>query len=176
MLAQSAADHRGRERAEARDVVRRAGGRDAAVERGRPVELVDRDEDRAVGGGAEPVGARPPPFAVARRIGDLRRVLCASPAYLKQRPAPRRPADLRDHECVVFTGRNDADTWRLRSRARSRRIVSVRVSGRLRINNTRSMHQAALAGLGIADLPHYLVAGDLAAALREQAREVTGPA
>jgi DNA-binding transcriptional LysR family regulator len=109
------------------------------------------------------IGARPPPFAVARRVGDLRRVLCASPAYLKQRRAPRRPADLRDHECVVFTGRKDADTWRLRSRARSSRIVSVRVSGRLRINNTRSMHQAALAGLGIADLPHYLVADDLAA-------------
>ncbi len=109
------------------------------------------------------IGARPPPFAVARRVGDLRRVLCASPAYLKQRGTPRRPADLRDHECVVFTGRKDGDTWRLRSRARSSRVVPVRVSGRLRINNTRAMHQAALAGLGIADLPHYLVADDLAA-------------
>lgn len=109
------------------------------------------------------MGARPPPFAVARRIGDDRRILCASPAYLKQRPAPRRPADLREHECLVFTGRKDADTWRLRSRAGSSRIVNVRVAGRLRINNTRSLHRAALAGLGVADLPHYLVAEDLAA-------------
>src|SRR6185436_18088285 len=60
------------------------------------------------------VGAKPPPFAVARRVGPDRRVLCASPGYLKQRPAPRRPAELRDHECMVFTGRKDGDTWRLR--------------------------------------------------------------
>jgi DNA-binding transcriptional LysR family regulator len=106
---------------------------------------------------------RPPPFAVARRIGDDRRVLCASPAYLKQRGTPRRPADLRDHECMVFTGRKDGDAWRLRSRARSGRMLSVRVSGRLKINNTRSLYGAALDGLGIANLPHYLVADDLAA-------------
>jgi DNA-binding transcriptional LysR family regulator len=109
------------------------------------------------------IGAQPPPFAVARRAGAMRRVLCASPGYLKQRPAPRRPADLRDHDCVVFTGRKDADTWRLRSRARSGRIVPVRIAGPLRINNTRAVYQAALAGLGIAELPHYLVADDLAA-------------
>lgn len=109
------------------------------------------------------MGLHPPPFAVARRVGADRRVLCASPGYLKQRPAPRRPADLRDHECLVFTGRKDGDTWRLRSRARSSRMISVRVAGRLRINNTRSLHRAALAGHGIADLPHYLVADDLAA-------------
>jgi DNA-binding transcriptional LysR family regulator len=108
------------------------------------------------------VGTHPPPFAVARRVGPDRRVLCASPSYLKQHPAPRRPSDLRDHECMVFTGRKDGDTWRLRSRARSGRLIAVRVAGRLRINNTRSLYQAALAGLGIANLPHYLVADDLA--------------
>lgn len=109
------------------------------------------------------MGARPPPFSVARRVGDDRRVLCASPGYLKQRPAPRRPEDLRDHECIVFTGRQDSDTWRLRAGPRSNRIVPVRVAGRLRINNTRSMQRAALEGLGIANLPYYLVAEDLAA-------------
>lgn len=109
------------------------------------------------------MGVRPPPFAVARRVGDDRRVLCASPGYLRHHPAPRRPDDLRAHECIVFTGRKDGDTWRLRARPRGTRITSIRVSGRLRINNTRSLHKAALAGLGIADLPHYLVADDLAA-------------
>jgi len=109
------------------------------------------------------IGAQPPPFAVARSAGAMRRVLCASPGYLKQHPAPRRPAQLRDHDCVVFTGRKGGDTWRLRSRARSGRIVAVRIAGPLRINNTRAVYQAALAGLGIAELPHYLVADDLAA-------------
>jgi LysR family transcriptional regulator, transcriptional activator for dmlA len=108
-------------------------------------------------------GARPPPFAVARRVGDDRRVLCASPGYLKQRAAPRRPDELRDHACLVFTGRKDGDTWRLRSRARSGRIVPVGIAGPLRINNTRSLYRAALDGHGIANLPHYLVADDLAA-------------
>ena len=109
------------------------------------------------------IGTQPPPFAIARRVGAMRRVLCASPGYLKQRPAPRRPADLRDHDCIVFTGRKDADTWRLRTRARSSRIGPTRVTGPVRINNTRAVYQAALAGLGIAELPHYLVADDLAA-------------
>jgi DNA-binding transcriptional LysR family regulator len=106
---------------------------------------------------------RPPPFAVARRIDADRRVLCASPAYLRQRGTPRRPDDLRGHEHVLFTGRKDSDTVRLRSRPKSSRMVQVRVGGRLRINNMRSLHAAALAGRGIADLPHYLVADDLAA-------------
>lgn len=109
------------------------------------------------------MGTRPPPFVVARRVGEDRRVLCASPGYLARHPAPRRPDDLRDHACLVFTGRKDGDTWRLRTRPRSSRIVPVRVAGPLRINNTRSLHRAALDGLGIADLPHYLVAEDLAA-------------
>jgi DNA-binding transcriptional LysR family regulator len=109
------------------------------------------------------MGIRPPEFAVARRVGDDRRVLCASPAYLRNRAAPRRPEDLREHECMVFTGRKDGDAWRLRARAGRGRIVTVRIAGRLRINNTRSLHRAALAGLGIADLPHYLVRDDLEA-------------
>lgn len=122
------------------------------------------------------ITAEPPEFAVARRVGDDHRVLCASPAYLKQRGVPRVPSDLREHDCLVFTGRKDGDTWHLRSRPRSSQIVSVRVGGRLRINNTRSLHHAALDGLGIADLPDYLIGNDLETGrLRSVLEELTMP-
>ncbi len=122
------------------------------------------------------IAAEPPEFAVARRVGTDRRVLCASPSYLKRRGVPQAPGDLRQHECIVFTGRKDGEIWRLRARARSSQIVNVRVGGSLRINNTRSLHRATLAGMGIADLPYYLIADDLAAGrLRAVLDELTVP-
>jgi LysR family transcriptional activator of dmlA len=103
----------------------------------------------------------PPPSAVARKVGEDRRVLCASPAYLRERPAPTRVHDLLAHECIVFSGRPAGAQWRLHPEPGSAEIATLQVGGRLRCNNTRSIHGAALAGAGIAELPLYLVRDDL---------------
>ena len=57
------------------------------------------------------IGALPDSLMLARQIGSVRRVVCASPAYLAGRPEPATPLDLSAHECVSFTGFVNPDAW-----------------------------------------------------------------
>jgi DNA-binding transcriptional LysR family regulator len=93
----------------------------------------------------------------------VRRVLCASPSYLRAIGAPRAPADLAQHTCLQLSGEAGADLWSFRAKGAGGGPVSVRVIPRLRFSNTVAVHEAAKAGLGIADLPDYLVEEDLQA-------------
>jgi LysR substrate binding domain len=120
------------------------------------VDIVDERIDVAVR-----MTASPPLSYVAKKLGDDSRRLCASPDYLARRGRPARPSDLQKHDCLVFMTERAPVPWKLRSEAG--KPVSVRVCGPLRANNTLSLREAALAGLGIADLPSYLVADDVRA-------------
>ncbi|WP_437285913.1 LysR family transcriptional regulator [Sorangium sp. So ce406] len=123
----------------------------------RVVDLVEESIDVAVR-----MTASPPLSSVARRLGDDARVLCASPAYLSRRGRPGHPRDLADHDCIVFVaGGAVDDTWRLKPDPRSADAEGVRVRGRFQANNTLSLREAALGGLGIVNLPAYLVGEDL---------------
>lgn len=99
------------------------------------------------------------PGLVARRIATVARHLCASPDYLARRGTPATPASLRDHDCLVFTAPTWEKRWGLRT---AEGEVYVPVEGRLGINNLNALRHAAIAGAGIALLPAYLVADDLA--------------
>ncbi|QRK05736.1 LysR family transcriptional regulator [Archangium violaceum] len=129
------------------------------------VELSDRRSDLVEEGidVAIRMTSQPPPAFVARRLGDDRRVLCASSDYLTRAGRPRRPGELTNHECIVFVAGQPVETWHLRASEDSEHTTPIRVSGRLHVNNTHALRQAALAGLGIADLPRYLVEEDLEA-------------
>ncbi|HWL87338.1 MAG TPA: substrate binding domain-containing protein, partial [Polyangiaceae bacterium] len=122
----------------------------------RLVDLVEERVDVAVR-----MTASPPLSYVAKKLGDDERKLCASPDYLAQHRRPTRPKDLEKHDCLVFDTGGVPAPWKLRSDAG--KPMNFRVCGPLQMNNTLSLHQAALAGLGIADLPTYLVADDLRA-------------
>lgn len=124
----------------------------------RVIDFVEEPLDVAIR-----MAAEPPPAAVARRVGADRRVLCASPVYLAQRPAPTTATALADHDCLVFSGRRAGTEWALRTAPGADTTERVAVRGRLRCNNIRSVHAAALAGMGIANLPLYLVREDLRA-------------
>ena len=50
------------------------------------------------------VGELPDSSMIAVRVGSFRRVLCASPAYLRTRDVPKKPADLASHDCVAYEG------------------------------------------------------------------------
>jgi LysR family transcriptional activator of dmlA len=103
----------------------------------------------------------PPPSYVARKLDDDSRVLCASPSYLEQRGTPRSPGDLASHDCVLFTADNPGTTWQFRKAPKSDDVTSLNVSGRLTVGSILSLRDAALAGVGIADLPRYLVQEDV---------------
>ena len=65
----------------------------------RVVSLIDEGIDAAIRIGHLPESGR-----IAVKTGEVRRVACASPAYLRRCKPPREPADLATHDCIVFTG------------------------------------------------------------------------
>ena len=91
---------------------------------------------------------------VARRLAPARSVIVASPDYLDRKGRPKVPRDLSEHECLEYFGRM-ASEWRFRD---GERWLTVRVKGRLRSDNGDAILLWAVAGLGVANLPGFLVA------------------
>lgn len=87
---------------------------------------------------------------IAVRIGpELRMAMVGSPAYFKDRSAPRTPHDLADHQCInlrFLTG-GGLYSWELEKDGRE---VRARVDGQLAFNNVDMIVRAALAGFGLA--------------------------
>ncbi|MBL8445953.1 MAG: LysR family transcriptional regulator [Zoogloeaceae bacterium] len=101
----------------------------------------------------------PPEDAVARRILSLRRVICASPAYLERHGEPTDPQALPHHQCFSTVLRDD-HIWLLRDAIG--REIRIPISSRLNFNNVEAIYDAVLAGHGIAILPTYLCHPELA--------------
>jgi DNA-binding transcriptional LysR family regulator len=110
---------------------------------------------------------RPSPGLVARKLADIRFVLCASPAYLAAQGTPTSVAELADHRCLRFGYLHAPERWRFRHPERGE--AEVEISGALRFesgltaNSSESLRVAALAGMGLAVLPTYAIGRDLRA-------------
>ena len=123
----------------------------------RVVDLVTAGFDLAIR-----IGALADSSMVARQLAPNRRVLVASPAYLKRRGVPRTPADLANHDCLVITGAHGRqDEWTLGDGAGGQ--TTVRVHGRIESNFGELLRDAAVAGMGIALHATWHVAEDLRA-------------
>lgn len=97
---------------------------------------------------------------VAIPVGTLRRVVCASPAYLRRHGTPQVPADLRGHVAVRFVGLTPGAHWRLRDK---RRTVDVAVPARLECNQVDAAVAACEDGVGLGMFLSYQVAAAVAA-------------
>ncbi|MFC3444129.1 LysR family transcriptional regulator [Sphingobium rhizovicinum] len=98
---------------------------------------------------------------IGTRIASRRLYSCASPDYLAKHGVPIKPADLADHECLAGT----TPLWRFR---RGGRDETIRPKGRWRCNSGSAVTEAALAGMGICQLPEFYVLPHLASgALQE---------
>lgn len=120
----------------------------------RYVNLVEEGFDLAVR-----VGIPTDTSARGRKLADSRRVLVASPAYLKAHGKPKVPKDLKQHECLVHGEANAAMLWRFGRDGDT--DVPVPVRGRVAANNSEAVLLVARRGLGIALLADWLVEGDL---------------
>ena len=118
------------------------------------IDMIEAGVDLAIR-----IGALPDSGLIARRLARHTRVLCASPAFLASCDAITRPEDVARHEALVTTLQPGA-TWHFRQR-RNGQFCSVKVSGRIRLNDSEALHTCALAGLGVAVLPTWLVHDDL---------------
>ena len=121
----------------------------------RKVDLIQEGFDLAVRAGPLRDSA-----LVVRRLGVTDRCVCASPSLFAQRRAPRHPRELAQHACIALRSEAGKTAW---SFARAGTRVTVEVSGRYSVSSAQLARSGALAGLGIANLPRFLVADDLAA-------------
>lgn len=101
---------------------------------------------------------------VARRVGSTQRGVFAHRDHLAARPARRRlpkvPADLAQHDCIVYTELATRNLWHFTTADGS--TVSVRVQGRLQTNSSEGVRAATLAGLGVSYAPAWFFTDALA--------------
>jgi len=95
----------------------------------------------------------------ARKLGDIRSIAVASPAYLAAHGTPQTPQDLTRHLCIVDTNRRQPRRWRF---ATDTAEHVVEVEGRFHVNSARAAAALAIAGQGIAHVPRFALTGALA--------------
>jgi DNA-binding transcriptional LysR family regulator len=98
---------------------------------------------------------------LARKLAPHRRIVCASPAYLDCRPPIAEPIDLLRHNCLVYA-LQPTDRWFFRRHVgMADAFEEVPVSGTLRADDAEPLRDAAVAGMGVALLPTWLIAEEL---------------
>lgn len=101
------------------------------------------------------IGALPDSSLMATRIGVIRRVVCASPAYFAARGVPKTLADLAAHDCIGFDVLTTAEAWTFEQ---GRSEISVPISARLTVTTAEAVVDAAISGVGIARVLSYQAA------------------
>jgi DNA-binding transcriptional LysR family regulator len=123
------------------------------------VDLVSEGVDVALRAGA------PPPDStayVAHPLLSMRRILVASPAWLKRNGVPRAVEDLLRTDCLVqVTPQGNTIRWLLRSHKRPADQHTLEPRGLLRSNAPLALRDLAQAGAGIAYIPDWLVRDEL---------------
>ena len=96
---------------------------------------------------------------VARKVGEVRRILVAAPSYLVRHPAPQRPADIAGHDTIASVAAEQTLSWRFGGPGRG---ASVVLTPRFIVNEVEAVLIAARAGRGLARPISYQAADDLA--------------
>ncbi len=121
----------------------------------RPINLVAAGFDVAIRSGS---GNLPTSALIARKLAPLRNVLCASPDYIERHGLPSTPAELSEHNCILFSLSSDASEWTF---VNNEELETVSVSGNYRVNNSEALLEALRGGLGIGRLPTFIAGPDL---------------
>lgn len=116
----------------------------------RVVHLMDEHVDVAIR-----IGELPDSSLVATRVGTVRRVICASPAYLAEHGVPAEPGDLAGHQCITFEALASMRAWSFGS---GKSEQSVHVHLRLAVNTADAAIRAAILGVGLIRVLSYQVA------------------
>src|SRR6478736_2549135 len=106
------------------------------------------------------IASLPDSSLIARRLCAMPRYTVASPAYLKRHGRPTHPMHLAQHRCLGYSYLSTPGVWHYTNAAGEQ--ASVRPAGPLRVNNGEALLPALLAGLGITDLPEFIVGAALA--------------
>lgn len=121
----------------------------------RVVNLQDEGVDLALR-----IGELPDSNLIAARVGAIRQIVCASPAFCKEHGTPKTPADLARHPCITFEGMTSQRAWKFPVNGKP---VSVPIRSRLVVNNAEAAVDAAAATVGITRVLSYQAAAALRA-------------
>jgi DNA-binding transcriptional LysR family regulator len=115
------------------------------------------------------IGELPDSSLIATRLGMVRAVVCASPAYLARRGTPRHPRELRQHDLVVFSGLASPNFWRFSS---GKAAIPLVPRARLTVTTAEAAIDGAIAGAGLTCVLSYqaqaaIEAGILVRVLRQ---------
>jgi DNA-binding transcriptional LysR family regulator len=97
---------------------------------------------------------------IARKVGSVRRIVCASPEYLKRRGTPKTPADLKEHDCITFENTLSSQTWTFNI---GKTEKAFPIHSRLVVSTAEAAADAAVAGIGLTRMLDYQVAAQLRA-------------
>ncbi|GCF91670.1 LysR family transcriptional regulator [Shewanella sp. M-Br] len=124
------------------------------------MQMDDKTTDLIAGGFdlAIRIGELPDSSLIARKIAPCLSVICASPEYIARHSAPQTPQQLSQHNCLFYSYFRDGVEWTFLSLQGSTRIQP---NGNYQVNNSDAIHQATLDGVGIANLPRFMVDADL---------------
>lgn len=120
----------------------------------RDIDLLSDNIDVAVR-----LGAISDTSLVARRLASGERVVVATPAYLARAGVPGHPAELAEHEAVIYAQAAGGDEWRFR---RGDEEVGVNVPSRLRFSAAEGVREGVLAHAGLAIVSRWMMAAELA--------------
>ena len=109
-----------------------------------------------------------PETHVALPLCETQALLVASPAYLAQYGVPQTPEALQRHNCLYYPRGLESPQWRFRSVSEGHETVQVKIQGNFATDNSESIRDAALQGLGIAMLPDFSASAALAAGTLQQ--------
>ena len=99
-----------------------------------------------------------PETSIALPLCETRAMLVASHDYLLQHGVPHDPQALVDHDCLYYPRGTESPRWIFENIAEPDQLISINVKGPLATNNSESIRDAALSGMGIAMLPDFSAA------------------
>ncbi len=123
----------------------------------RVVDLVDEGYDFAIR-----VASLPSSTLISRKLTSTSLVVCASPTYLKGKPKPQHPRDLKDHSVISYSYLATGDEWVFHDvDGETKGEVRVKTKAKIHTNNGDTCRSAALAHQGIILQPTFLVGQDI---------------
>ncbi|MGI9238907.1 MAG: LysR family transcriptional regulator [Woeseiaceae bacterium] len=115
----------------------------------RRVDLIEEGADLALR-----IGRLQDSSLIARRLFDARAVVCASPHYLSVHGEPKTPADLQNHDCLVYSNLEEPNKWTYLDEAGEKRIVKVKPG--LAASSGDFLTNAAAHGMGLVIQPTFI--------------------
>ena len=106
------------------------------------------------------LGLLPDSTLIAQQLMPVRYRVCASPDYLSRQGQPNLPSEIEHHSCLLFPLPGFRSRWIFRDG--DGEISEVMVKGKVVISNAIALQQCAIAGMGLALLPHWLIDEDIA--------------